>query len=66
MEKHKSALKNLRMEKGITAEQLARNTGVAVRTIVQMESEDGANPQLSTIKRLLMYLKITFEDLYPN
>ena len=31
-----------------------------------MESEDGSDPKLSTIKRILAYFSISFEQLYPS
>ena len=65
-EKYKSNLKTIRLDRGMTVEELAKGTGVAERTIKSLESENGSNPQLATIKRLMSYLEISFDDLYPH
>ena len=40
-------------------------TGIGKRTIITIENEAGANPSVGTVKRLLKYFEITFEELYP-
>ena len=55
----------IRQEKGLTIEQLSEETGVATRTIISLEQESGSNPQIATVMRLMKYLEIKFEDLYP-
>ncbi len=66
MEKYKSNLKELRLAAGLTLEELADETGIGKRTIITIENEDGANPSVGTVKRLLKYFEITFEELYPG
>ena len=65
MEKYKSNLKSIRMDRGMTIEELSQETGIGERTIKMLESDDGSNPQLATIKRLMNYLQISFEEIYP-
>lgn len=66
MEKYKSNLKELRLAAGLTLEELADETGIGKRTIITIENEAGANPSVGTVKRLLKYFEITFEELYPG
>ncbi len=66
MEKYKSNLKDLRLAAGLTLDELAHETGIGKRTIITIENEVGANPSIGTVKRLLAYFKITFEELYPS
>lgn len=65
MERFQSNLRNIRQERGLTIEQLSEETGVATRTIISLEQESGSNPQIATVMRLMKYLEIKFEDLYP-
>lgn len=65
LEKFQSNLRSIRQEKGLTIEQLSEETGVATRTIISLEQESGSNPQIATVMRLMKYLEIKFEDLYP-
>ena len=65
MEKFKSTLRELRIEAGLTQDELADAIGVGRRTIITIENEEGANPSVGTVKRLLRYFEITFEELYP-
>lgn len=64
--RYKSNLKQLRMDRGLTIDELSQGTGIASRTIKAIEKEEGSNPQLATIKRLMGYLKISFEELFPH
>ena len=66
MEKYRSNLKSIRIDRGLTIDQLAEGTGIAPRTIISIENDNGANPQIGTVKRLLKYFEITFEELYPR
>lgn len=66
MEKFRSNLKEYRLAAGLTQEELAERAGVAVRTISAMETEEGANPQIGTLIRLMNYLRISFEELYSR
>ena len=65
MEKFKSNLKELRQAAGLTLDKLVEQTGIGKRTIIAIENEAGANPYVGTVKRLLKYFEITFEELYP-
>jgi len=65
LERFQSNLRSIRQEKGLTIEQLSDETGVATRTIISLEQESGSNPQIATVMRLMKYLEIKFEDLYP-
>ncbi len=64
MEHYQSNLKEIREAAGISQEQLALAVGLNKKTIIAMESEDGADPKVSTVRRLLAYLQISFEELY--
>lgn len=66
MEHIKSELKNIRESAGISQDELADAIGVNRKTIINIESENGADPKLSTIRRIMAYLKISFEELYPS
>ena len=65
MEKYKSNLKNIRKEAGVTINKIVKDTGISKGTLCAMESETGSNPSLGTIKRLMAYLEISFDTLYP-
>lgn len=65
MVKHKSNLKDIRTAAGLTLDQVVEGTGVSKRTLITIENEEGANPSVDTVKRLLKYFEITFEELYP-
>ncbi|MCR5195960.1 MAG: helix-turn-helix domain-containing protein [Pseudobutyrivibrio sp.] len=64
MEHYKSNLRDIREAAGISQEQLANEVGLNKKTIIAMESAEGADPKVSTVKRLLAYLQVDFEDLY--
>lgn len=66
MEHIKSNLKEYREGAGLSQDRLADDIGVNRKTIIAMESEDGSDPKLSTIKRILAYFSISFEQLYPS
>ena len=65
MVKHKSNLKDIRLCAGFTLDQVAEATGISKRTIITIENEEGANPSVDTVKRLMKYFEISFEELYP-
>ena len=65
LEKYRSRLKEIRQEAGLTVSELSIATGVGERTIVSIETACGGNPSIGTVLRLMKYLKINFEDLYP-
>lgn len=64
MEHYQSNLREIREAAGISQEQLANEVGLNKKTIIAMESENGADPKISTVRRLLAYLQISFEELY--
>ncbi|SDB45143.1 putative transcriptional regulator [Pseudobutyrivibrio sp. YE44] len=64
MEHYHSNLREIREKAGISQQQLANAIGVSRKTIIAMESECGSDPRISTVKRLLAYLEVGFEDLY--
>ena len=66
MEKHKSRLKEIRQEAGLTIDEVADGSGIGKRTVISIENEAGANPSVGTVKRLLAYFEIPFEELYPD
>ena len=45
---------------------MADAIGVGRRTVITIENEEEANPSVGTVKRLLKYFEITFEELYPQ
>jgi len=65
MVKHKSRLKEIRQGTGLTIDQVVEATGISKRTIIIIENEEGANPFVDTVKRLINYFEISFEELYP-
>ena len=44
MVKHKSRLKEIRLDAGLTMDQVVEATGISKRTIITIENEEGANP----------------------
>ena len=66
LERYRSTLKEYRDAAGLTQQQLADETGVGLRTIATMETTEGSNPSVGTLKRLLAYFEVTFEDLFPR
>ena len=65
MVKHKSRLMEIRQGTGLTIDQVVEATGISKRTIIIIENEEGANPSVDTVKRLINYFEISFEELYP-
>lgn len=65
LEKYKSNLKELRLDAGLTLDELAEATGLGKRTIITIENDAGANPSVGMVKRLFAYFDISFEELYP-
>lgn len=57
-------LKELLVQKGMSAAELARRSGVSIRTIEDMQRRgDG---RLSTARRLCDALGVTLDELYPS
>jgi transcriptional regulator with XRE-family HTH domain len=51
-----------RHDQGMTIEQLARASGVSVRTIISMEHE-ATNPRFDVVQKLANALGLTLSDL---
>lgn len=66
MAKYKSNLKGLRSNAEMTLDQLADATGISKRTLITIECDERGNPSIDTVKRLMEYFKISFEELYPD
>lgn len=66
MEHVRSELKQYRQERGLSQTQLADILGVNRQTIITMESDNGGDPRTSTVRRILAYFEITFEELFPE
>lgn len=66
MEHIRSDLKQIRESAGLSQDELAEAIGVNRKTIIALESEAGADPKVSTVRRILAYLKISFEELFPE
>ena len=52
-------------KRGLRIDQVVEATGISKRTIITIENEEGANPSVDTVKRLIKYFEISFEELYP-
>lgn len=66
LEHVKSNLKCIRESAGLSQDELAEAIGVNRKTIIAIESSDGADPKISTVRRIMKYLNISFEELYPS
>ena len=55
-------LRQFRREAGLTQDELAARSGVAVRTVRRFETEARANPQLSTVRELAKALRLSPSD----
>jgi transcriptional regulator with XRE-family HTH domain len=58
-ERFGSLLRQFRREAGLTQDELAVRSGVAVRTVRRFETEARANPQLSTVRQLAEALALS-------
>lgn len=56
-------LQNLRKEKGLTQEELAKDSGIAYATLVKLEQGLLVNPTLKTLQKLADVFKITIDEL---
>lgn len=56
-------LQNLRKEKGLTQEELAKESGIAYATLVKLEQALLVNPTLKTLQKLADVFEITIDDL---
>ena len=59
-------LKDFRESAGLSQDELAETIGVNRKIIIALESEAGADSKVSTVRRIRAYLKISFEDLFPE
>jgi len=66
MEKYKSRLAEIRKAAGLGVRDVAKGAGVSERTVILVEQESGCNPRVGTVKRLLKYLNVTFNELFPD
>ncbi|WP_143264429.1 helix-turn-helix transcriptional regulator, partial [Amycolatopsis kentuckyensis] len=55
-------LRELRRQAGMTQDELAERSGIAVRTIGRLERGEGSNPRLGTVKLLADALGIAPAD----
>ena len=58
-----SAIKRVRLDLGLTQEQVAEKSGTDVRTIINMEQGRG-NPKLETLFPLIRALKIDAREIF--
>jgi transcriptional regulator with XRE-family HTH domain len=56
-------LRRLRIKKGITQENLAREVGVTTHTIWRLENDPAANPRLQTLMDVAKALGVTIYEL---
>lgn len=56
-------IQSLRKEKGLTQEELAKNSGIAYATLVKLEQGLLVNPTLKTLQKLADVFKITIDEL---
>lgn len=59
-------LRKLRKEQGLTAKQLSERSGVPEKTIYRIETEEVADPKISSIKPLVFALRCSFDELLKN
>jgi transcriptional regulator with XRE-family HTH domain/GTPase SAR1 family protein len=55
-------LRQFRRQAGLTQDELAARSGIAVRTIRRFETENRVNPQLSTVRQLAAALELSPSD----
>ena len=56
-------LQKLRKDKGLTQEELAKESGVAYTTLVKLEQGILVNPTLKILQKLADVFKITIDEL---
>ncbi len=56
-------IQQYRTLRGLTQEMLARQTHLALATIVKLESGANANPTLKTLKKIAKALRVSLPDL---
>ena len=59
-------LRRLRVNAGITQENLARAVGVTTHTIWRLENDPAANPRLKTLRALARALRVTMSQLLDD
>ncbi len=57
------SIQHLRQQRGLTQEMLARQTRLALPTIVKLESGANSNPTLKTLKKIAKTLRVTIDQL---
>ena len=60
------ALKNLRIEKNLTQEELAQRSGVDYKYLQKLEGHTPSSPTLSTLEKLANGLGITLVELIQS
>lgn len=60
---HLRKLANLRKEKGLTQEGLARRANISYHTLIKLESGGIKNPKADTILKLAEALEVTTDKL---
>lgn len=56
-------LKELRLKKGLTQEELSRESGVNRTTIIQLENGENVNVTIKTLKQLAKYLGVDIKEI---
>lgn len=59
-------LRKLRKGQGLTAKQLSERSGVPEKTIYRIETEEVADPKISSIKPLIMALNCSADEILMN
>lgn len=57
------ALRKLRMDKGLTQEQLAELSGLDYKYLQKLESNKPSSPTLATLEKLAIGLKLSLSDI---
>lgn len=56
-------LKELRLKKGLTQEELSRESGVNRTTIIQLENGENVNVTIKTLKQLAKCLGVDIKEI---
>lgn len=57
-------IKELRLKKGMTQEELARESGVNRTTIVQLENGENVNVTAKTLKKIALCLSVDVKQIF--
>jgi len=61
-----TALEQQRRRKGVSKRELARLSGIDIRTIRRIENDAGYQPTLATLGRLAATLNVGIETMLPS